>query len=73
MSESKPAANEKDFLVTVARSIGSTLGSVVAKVSPSPRASRRSPARSTRARKQTSKSRGAKNASRKAHVRKAKA
>jgi hypothetical protein len=33
----KTAAKSEDFLVTVARSIGSTLGAVAAKVSPSPR------------------------------------
>lgn len=38
------AAKNQDFLVTVARSIGSTLGAVAAKVNPSPRKSRRRPA-----------------------------
>ena len=37
----KPAATTQDLLVTVARSIGSTLGAVAAKVSPSPRKSHR--------------------------------
>jgi hypothetical protein len=35
----KPAATTQDLLITVARSIGSTLGAVAAKVSPWPRAS----------------------------------
>lgn len=35
----KAAAKNEDFLATVARSIGSTLGAVAAKVSPSPRRS----------------------------------
>jgi hypothetical protein len=38
------AAKNQDFLVTVARSIGSTLGAVAAKVNPSPRKSSRRPA-----------------------------
>jgi hypothetical protein len=39
----RSAAKNQDFLVTVARSIGSTLGAVAAKVNPSPRKSRRRP------------------------------
>lgn len=46
-----PAAKNQDFLVTVARSIGSTLGAVAAKVNPSPRKSRRRPAGGKGARK----------------------
>jgi hypothetical protein len=37
------AAKNQDLLVTVARSIGSTLGAVAAKVNPSPRKSPRRP------------------------------
>ena len=46
-----PAAKNQDFLVTAARSIGSTLGAIAAKVSPSPRKSRRRPAGDKRPRK----------------------
>jgi hypothetical protein len=35
------AAKSQDLLITVARSIGATLGAVAAKVNPSPRKSRR--------------------------------
>jgi len=45
------SAKNEDFLVTVARSIGSTLGAVAAKVNPSPPKSHRRPAGSKGARK----------------------
>jgi hypothetical protein len=45
----KPAATTQDLLVTVARSIGATLGAVAAKVSPSPRKSHRRLSRRKRA------------------------
>jgi hypothetical protein len=48
---SRPAAKNKDFLVTVARSIGSTLGAVAAKVSPSSNKTHRRPAGRKRAAK----------------------
>jgi hypothetical protein len=41
ITERKPAAKGEDLLTTVARSIGSTLGTVARKVSPSPRKSNR--------------------------------
>jgi hypothetical protein len=47
----KPAAKNNEFLVSVARSIGSTLGAVAAKVSSAPRAPRRPAARRKRASK----------------------
>ncbi len=40
-SERKPAARDNDFLTTVARSIGSTLGAVAAKVNATTHPSRR--------------------------------
>jgi hypothetical protein len=40
----KSAAKNEDFLSSVARSIGSTLGAVAAKVNPAPHKSRRRPA-----------------------------
>ena len=45
ITERKPAAKGEDLLTTVARSIGSTLGTVARKVSPSSRKSTRRPAR----------------------------
>jgi hypothetical protein len=54
----RPAAKNKDFLVTAARSIGSTLGAIAAKVSPSPSKSRRRPAGRRRALKQNLASKG---------------
>jgi hypothetical protein len=39
IAERKPAAKGEDLLTTVARSIGSTLGTVARKVRPSPRKS----------------------------------
>lgn len=53
MSEHKPAAEENDFLVTVAQSIGSTLGTVAAKVSHLPGMSRPIPARRRRTSKKS--------------------
>jgi hypothetical protein len=41
ITERKPAAKGEDFLTTVARSIGSTLGTVARKVRPSSRKSNR--------------------------------
>ncbi len=41
ITERKPAAKGEDFLTTVARSIGSTLGTVARKVKPSSRKSSR--------------------------------
>ncbi len=52
--ERKTAATDDDFLTTVARSIGSTLGHVAAKVNATTRPSRRRPSRRTRARKHVS-------------------
>jgi hypothetical protein len=46
------AAKNQDFLVTAARSIGSTLGAIAAKVSPSPSKPHRRPAGRKRAAKQ---------------------
>ncbi len=62
-TERKPAAKEDDFLTTVARSIGSTLGSVVAKVDEATRPARRRPASRKRARKHGSVSRTTRRAS----------
>jgi hypothetical protein len=53
----KAATKGDDFLSTVARSIGSTLGAVAAKVNGSPRSARRRPATRKRARAQNSASR----------------
>jgi hypothetical protein len=62
-TERKPAAKEDDFLTTVARSIGSTLGSVVAKVDEATRPERRRPASRKRPRKHGSVSRTTRRAS----------
>jgi hypothetical protein len=45
ITERKPAAKTDDFLTTVARSIGSTLGAVAAKVDAATRPARRRPTR----------------------------
>jgi hypothetical protein len=50
-TERKTAAKHDDFLTTVARSIGSTLGSVVAKVDKATHPARRRPASRKRTRK----------------------
>lgn len=63
ITERKPAAKNDDFLTTVARSIGSTLGAVAAKVNRSPRATRRRPAGRKRTRKHHSVSRNSRRAS----------
>jgi hypothetical protein len=47
----KPVTKNNEFMVSVARSIGSTLGALAAKVSRSPRTPRRPAARRKRARK----------------------
>jgi hypothetical protein len=52
------AAKNQDFLVTAARSIGSTLGAIAAKVSPSPSKSHRRPAGRKRGAKQNLASKG---------------
>jgi hypothetical protein len=52
--ERKTAAKDDDFLTTVARSIGSTLGAVAAKVNATTRPSRRRPSGRTRTRKHVS-------------------
>jgi hypothetical protein len=57
ITERKPAAGDDDFLTTVARSIGSMLGAVAAKVNPSPHKSRRRLAGHQRADKRRSASR----------------
>ena len=54
----RPAAKNQDFLMTAARSIGSTLGAIAAKVSPSPSKSHRRPAGRRRALKQNLASKG---------------
>jgi hypothetical protein len=51
ITDRKPAAKREDFLTTVARSIGSTLGAVARKVKPSTRKSTRRPAKRKRPRK----------------------
>ena len=53
MNERKPAAKDNDFLVTVAQSIGSTLGTVAAKVSHLPGMSRATPTRRKRTTKKS--------------------
>jgi hypothetical protein len=53
----KPAVKHDDFLTTVARSIGSTLGAVAAKVDEATRPARRRPVGRKRARKHSSVSR----------------
>jgi hypothetical protein len=63
VTERKPAAKDDDFLTTVARSIGSTLGAVVAKVDEATRPARRRPASRKRARKHSSDSRTTRRAS----------
>jgi hypothetical protein len=62
-TESKPAAKVDDFLTTVARSIGSTLGAVAAKVDEVTRPAPRRRARRTRTRKHASVSRGSRRTS----------
>jgi hypothetical protein len=57
ITERKPAAKTDDFLTTVARSIGSTLGAVAAKVDAATHPARRRPADRKRARKHASVSR----------------
>ena len=56
-TERKPATKDDDFLTTVARSIGSTLGAVVAKVDEVTRPAPRRRAGRTRTRKHASVSR----------------
>jgi hypothetical protein len=63
MKKRKPAAKEDEFLVNVARSIGSTLGAVAAKVNPSSHKRRPRPVRRKRAPKQSSISRNHRRAS----------
>jgi hypothetical protein len=72
MSEHKSAAKENDFLVTVARSIGSTLGSVAAKVSHLPGVSRATPVRRKRVSKRSSAAGRTRSTTRKAAARKPK-
>ena len=63
-AEHRTAAKDDDFLTTVARSIGSTLGAVAAKVNATTRPSRRRrPAGRTRTRKHVSASRHPRRAS----------
>ena len=62
-TERKPATKDDDFLTTVARSIGSTLGAVVAKVDEATRPARRRPAGRKLARRQSSASRTVRRAS----------
>jgi hypothetical protein len=57
ITERKTAAKHDDFLSSVARSIGSTLGAVAAKVDEATRPARRRPAGRKRARKHGSVSR----------------
>jgi hypothetical protein len=59
ITERKPAAKHDDFLTSVARSIGSTLGAVAAKVDEATRPAHRRPAGRKRARKHSSVSRAA--------------
>jgi len=54
ITERKPAAKADDFLTTVARSIGSTLGTVAAKVDAVTHPARRRTAAGKRARKHAS-------------------
>jgi hypothetical protein len=54
ITERKPAQKDDDFLTAVARSIGSTLGAVAAKVNATTPPSRRHPAGRTRTRKNAS-------------------
>ena len=63
ITERKPAAKDDDFLTTVARSIGSTLGAVAAKVDEATRPARRRPAGRKRARQHRSVSRTSRRAS----------
>ena len=62
-TERKPAVKDDDFLTTVARSIGSTLGAVVAKVDEATRPAPRRSAGRKRARKHASVSRASRRAS----------
>jgi hypothetical protein len=62
-TERKPATKDDDFLTTVARSIGSTLGAVVAKVDEATRPARRRPAGRKLARRHSSASRTVRRAS----------
>jgi hypothetical protein len=57
ITERKTTAKNDDFLTTVARSIGSTLGAVVAKVDEATRPARRRPAGRKLARRRSSASR----------------
>jgi hypothetical protein len=57
ITDRKTAAKHDDFLTSVARSIGSTLGAVAAKVDEATRPARRRPAGHKRARKHGSVSR----------------
>ena len=63
ITERKPAAKADDFLTTVARSIGSTLGTVAAKVDEVTHPARRRNAEGKRARKHASVSRTGRRAS----------
>jgi hypothetical protein len=63
ITERKPAAKADDFLSTVARSIGSTLGAVAAKVDEATHPARRRTAGRKRARKHASVSRTGRRAS----------
>jgi hypothetical protein len=54
ITERKTAAKHDDFLTSVARSIGSTLGAVAAKVDEATRPARRRPTSRKRARKHAS-------------------
>jgi hypothetical protein len=62
ITERKPARKNDDFLTTVARSIGSTLGAVAARVNGSARSTRRRPAGRKRTRKHGSVSRSGRRA-----------
>jgi hypothetical protein len=57
ITERKTAATDDDFLTNVARTIGSTLGAVAAKVNATTHPSRRRPSGGTRTRKHVSVSR----------------
>ena len=63
ITERKTTAKNDDFLTTVARSIGSTLGAVVAKVDEATRPARRRPAGRKLARRRSSASRTVRRAS----------
>jgi hypothetical protein len=62
-TERKPAAKDDDFLTTVARSIGFTLGTVAAKVNGATRPARRRPAVRKRTRQHGPVSRASRRAS----------